>query len=421
MRIVTSHPAKQVIVYDVCAQLAARGHLAAHLAATYYIPERFPYRLASRVPGARGDGLRRELEKRRGPGIPDGTIVDWPWVELASRALQRLPLFGSLLAYREPYRSVEIAHDIHAARWLKRHPGTDLVMPYHGAALRTLQVARELGVPSVLNVIHPMNSNQIVAEEYRKLGYDQPAPPTPGRLWQEIALADFCLTPCEMTTRSLLEHGVPLTRIKEIPLGVDMMRAALPSEHNPSPKVRFLFIGKLSVHKGIHVLRQAWSRLNHPHVTLTIVGSPIRRFEADLVKEWLAENDPRVRIIPNVGPDIRVAYRDADVFVFPSLVEGFGMVTMEAMGSGLPVIVTEGSKAVVRDGTDGFVLEPGNVDALVESMTRLAEDASLRNTLGRNARQQAHLYTWDRFGTELTGWFESIVELYSRTESRASA
>jgi glycosyltransferase involved in cell wall biosynthesis len=122
-----------------------------------------------------------------------------------------------------------------------------------------------------------------------------------------------------------------------------------------------------------------------------------------------------------VGPDIRVAYRDADVFVFPSLVEGFGMVTMEAMGSGLPVIVTEGSKAVVRDGTDGFVLEPGNVDALVESMTRLAEDASLRNTLGRHARQQAHLYTWDRFGTELTGWFESIVELYSRTESRASA
>ena len=421
MRVVTSHPAKQVIVYDVSAQLASRGHLAAHLASTYYVPDRFPYRLTPYLPTDAGRRLTDELAKRRFEALPGSLVVDWPWVELTTRALERLPVLDSLLAFRNPYRIVEFAHDVQAARWLKRNAGIDLVMPYHGAALKTLQAARTLGIPSVLNVIHPMNSSQIVAEEYRKLGSDQPVPPTPKRLWQEIELADYCLTPCEMTTRSLLDHGVPAMRIKEIPLGVDMNRAALPSEHKPSPNVRFLFIGKLSVHKGIHVLRQAWSRMNDPRLTLTIVGSPIRRFEADLMREWLSDHDPRVRVVPNVGADIRVAYRDADVFVFPSLVEGFGMVTMEAMGSGLPVIVTEGSKAVVRDRLDGFVIEPGNVDALVETMTKLAEDAPLRSALGRSAQQQARLYTWDRFGAELTDWFKSIVGLRRGTPARALA
>jgi alpha-maltose-1-phosphate synthase len=409
MRIVTSHPAKQVIVYDVSAQLAARGHLAAHLAATYYTPNRFPYRLASYLPGDRGRRLVRQLQKRQYPALPQELIVDWPWVELTTRALQRLPVFAALLAYREPYRAVEVAHDLRAARWLERHPETDAVMPYHGSALRTLRVARKMGIPSVLNVIHPMSSDRIVAEEYGKLGCHEPLRPTRDRLRRELELADYCLTPSPMTTRSLLELGIPAARIKEIALGVDMSRAAPPSEHEPSPHVRFLFIGKLSVHKGIHVLRHAWSRIGNPNVRLTIVGEPIRPFEAELVRQWKSDGDTRVRFTPNVGPDIRVAYRQADVFVFPSLVEGFGMVTLEAMGSGLPVIVTDGSKAVVRDGVDGFVLEPGDDDALAQSMNRLADDAALRAKLGRNARELAQQCTWDRFGEELSGWLESII------------
>jgi alpha-maltose-1-phosphate synthase len=408
LRVVTSHPAKQVAVYDISAQLAARGQLAAHLAATYYVPDRFPYRLAPSIGGDAGRDLTRQLMKRRFRALPDDLVVDWPWVELTTRALQRVPVFNSLLAYREPYRLVEAAHDLHAASWLRRHPDTDVVMPYHGAALRTLRVARAMGIPSVLSVIHPMSSDRIVAEEYQKLGRPERLRPTAKRLWRELELADYCLTPSPMTTRSLLEAGVPPERIKEVLWGVDMNRAAPLSEHEPSSQVRFLFVGKLSVHKGLHVLREAWARITNPNVTLTIVGEPIRPFEAELMREWTARHDPRVRTIPEAKPDIRAVYRQADIFVFPSLVEGFGMVTLEAMGSGLPVIVTEGSKAVVRDGIDGFVLKPGDVDGLVHCMTRLADNAALRTELGRNAHEQARRYSWTRFGDELSEWLRSI-------------
>jgi len=408
VRVVTSHPAKQVAVYDISAQLAAHGQLKAHLAATYYVPDRFPYRLASFVRGEAGRGLTRQLQKRRFPPLPDELVVDWPWTELSVRVMEQLPVTRSLLRYREPYRAVEVVHDLHAARWLRRHPDTDVIMPYHGAALRTLRAARDLGIRSVLNVIHPVNADRIITEEYRKLGYPGSPTPTRERLWEELELADYCLTPSPMTTSSLLEVGVPAERIKEVAWGVDMNRAALLSEHESSSRVRFLFVGKISVHKGVHILREAWSRIKDPNLSLTIVGEPIRPFEAELMRAWTAEDDPRVRTIPEAKPDIRAVYRQADIFVFPSLVEGFGMVTMEAMGSGLPVIVTDRSRAVVRHGVDGFVLEPGDVGGLVDCMTRLAGDAALRAQLGRNAHEQARRYSWDRFGGELSAWFESI-------------
>ena len=409
VRVVTSHPAKQVAVYDISAQLAAHGQLKAHLAAAYYVPDRFPYRLASFVRGAAGRQLTRQLLKRRFPALPDRLVIDWPWAELALRVLRQLPVTGSLLRYREPFAAVEAIHDLHTARWLRRHPDTDLVMPYHGAALNTLRAARELGIRSVLNVIHPVNADRIITDEYRKLGHPGSPVPTRERLWQELKLADYCLTPSPMTTRSLLEVGVPMERIKEILWGVDMNRAAPLSEHEPSSRVRFLFVGKISVHKGVHILREAWSRFKNPNASLTIVGEPIRPFEAELMREWAAQNDPRVRTIPEARPDIRAVYRQADVFLFPSLVEGFGMVTLEAMGSGLPVIVTESSKAVVRHGVDGFVTEPGDVDGVVQCMNRLADDPVLRAELGRNAHEQARRYSWDRFGAELSEWFESIA------------
>ena len=144
-----------------------------------------------------------------------------------------------------------------------------------------------------------------------------------------------------------------------------------------------------------------------PHVTLTLVGRPRGPVEAEILRTW---TDARVRIVDEIA-DINEAYRDADVFVLPSYVEGFGQVTLEAMAAGLPVVVTERSKAVVRDGVDGFVLQHGDVDALARCMTRLVEDPELRATLGRNAHERAREYSWERFGSELCAWLDSIAAM----------
>ena len=93
-------------------------------------------------------------------------------------------------------------------------------------------------------------------------------------------------------------------------------------------------------------------------------------------------------------------YRAADVFVFPTLLEGLGLVVLEAMACGLPVIVTpRGPDEVVRDGVDGYVVPAGDSNAIIEALERLYSDAELRLQLGRNARLQAERWSWARYAS----------------------
>lgn len=404
LKIVTSHPGNQVVTYDIAAQLVDRGCLTRHLAAVYYVPTRSPYNLAAYVPGDTGCHLREQLIKRRTDAVPDALVVDFPGVELATRALAATPGLRSVLRH-SGVRAIDTAHDAFAASWIRRHRGADIVMPSQGSALRTLRAARDVGAHSVLHVTHPLSHNRIVAAEYRKLGGTAP-PPLPPRLYREIETADYLLTASALTTESLLEMGIPERRIKEVPYGIDMTgydRHEVPRAL--ANEVRFLFVGKLSIHKGLHVLRDAWSTMAGSGLTLRLVGRPTGALEEEIVSTW---RDDRVHVVPEVAI-ISAEYQSADVFVFPSFVEGFGMVTLEAMASGLPVIVTDHSKGVVRHGVDGFVLRPGDADALAHCMRELAAHPDLRAEMSRNARARASQFTWDRFGSDLCAWLTTVV------------
>ena len=404
LRVVTSHPGKQVIVYNIASQLARRGYLVAHLAAVYYIPDRIPYRLAQYVPGEAGERLRGQLLKRRCATVPDQLVVSWPWIELGTRALGELPGLRSALAQGRTYRAANAAHDRLAANWLKRRDDIDIVMAFQGSALRTLQAARKIGARAVLVATHPLSHERIVAAEYAKFGQRAPLP-LREHLLSEVRAADCLLTASTATTDGLLESGVSEDRIKELPYGIDVPASTTIPVRAVRAEVRFLFVGKLSLHKGLHVLRQAWSSIVLPNVRLTLVGRPVGDVEAKILREW---KDDRVTVVDEV-PDINAAYRDADVFVFPSLIEGFGMVTLEAMAAGLPVIVTERSRGVVRHGVDGFVVRPGDAEDLARRMIQLAEEPRLRAELSSRASECAKQYTWDRFGSKLCDWLDDLV------------
>jgi len=104
--------------------------------------------------------------------------------------------------------------------------------------------------------------------------------------------------------------------------------------------------------------------------------------------------------IPNV-PRIMLAeiYRWADVFVFPTLIEGMGLVVLEAMASGIPVIVTpNGPGDVVREGVDGYVVPIRDVDAIADRLDYLRANPEARMQMGANARERALEFTWEAYG-----------------------
>ncbi|GAC1465250.1 MAG: hypothetical protein NVSMB9_04670 [Isosphaeraceae bacterium] len=98
----------------------------------------------------------------------------------------------------------------------------------------------------------------------------------------------------------------------------------------------------------------------------------------------------------------------ADVFVFPSLFEGSAVVTYEALACGLPTIVTPNAGSIVRDGIEGFLIPPGNVEILAERMERIGKDFARRAAMSAAARSRAEEFDWPRYHTAVVDVMQSL-------------
>jgi glycosyltransferase involved in cell wall biosynthesis len=199
------------------------------------------------------------------------------------------------------------------------------------------------------------------------------------------------------------------------PAPSDAGRAAAKSGQGP---LRLLWVGRLTFRKGAHHLFQALRELPPGSAQLTVVSE----VKGDPLLHRLAPDG--VRILGQLTPQqLREAYANADVFVMPSLVEGFGMVFLEALGTGLPIICTEntGGPDVMQSGSEGFVVEAGNVASLKSAIKTLAGDPVLLNEMSERARKAARAWTWPRFREDLRtalAQIESSGPIGSRPSAR---
>lgn len=210
----------------------------------------------------------------------------------------------------------------------------------------------------------------------------------------EIELADRILVGSSFVRESFIAEGVSAEKLVVIPYGADTQLFE-PTEKNASQsaKLRLLFVGQIGQRKGISYLLEAMRRMEGKGDSLTMVGKIQGNDQA------LAPYRHLFRHIPHMPrSELREIYRQADVFVFPTLVEGMPLVVLEAMASGLPVITTSnGPGDIVRDGVDGFLVPSRDRDAIVDRLERLRANPQLRAEMGRNARQRAQAFTWSTY------------------------
>jgi len=216
-------------------------------------------------------------------------------------------------------------------------------------------------------------------------------------LREEWRYADFIACASSFTARSLHHAGCDPANITVVPYGIDV--AEIPFERNAGGRrrCRFLFVGQGVQRKGLHHLLKAWSLVKLPNADLTLILS---RADPGIVK--LAGDNVTI-LAKQTRDDLYQHYNAADVFVLPSLVEGFGLVYLEALAAGCYCIGTENTG--LPDLTSGSqpgnpvidLVEVGSVELLAAALER-AHDLYQRGALDPAAiRRFGQTKRWDKF------------------------
>jgi glycosyltransferase involved in cell wall biosynthesis len=213
----------------------------------------------------------------------------------------------------------------------------------------------------------------------------------------------------------LIKMGVGLDRIRVIPNGVDVGEFAEVGPRRDRNELVGLFVGRLDPdQKGLDVLVRAMSKLpqNYP-LRLRLVGEDWGG--AELLRQ-LAERlgvADRVTMVGKVPrPEVVREFAEADFLVLPSRFEPFGIVLLEAMAAGLPVVASRvgGIPEIVSEGETGLLVEPDNPDALAEALRLLCQDESLRFSMGRSARERVKRYAWDSVVPRILSVFAEALQ-----------
>ena len=177
------------------------------------------------------------------------------------------------------------------------------------------------------------------------------------RRLRDIALADLILVPSDHIARLLLSRGIAQEKIRVIPYAADCRRFRPFEGKDHSSSCTFLFAGGITQRKGIKYLLEAWNRIRRPGWKLQLLGALPES------PGPLSSLPDQVELLGRIGhSEMPARMAQADVFVFPSLFEGSAVVTYEALACGLPGVVTPAAGSVIRNGIEGFVVMPRDVE-----------------------------------------------------------
>ena len=194
------------------------------------------------------------------------------------------------------------------------------------------------------------------------------------------------------------QYGIPESRVVRILNGVDTGNFyPVPSKAKtmtrqrlglPANKAIILYVGRLVPVKGLDVLLRAWALLTEDlrayALLLVVGGGPEQEKLLDLIQTLGLQGSV---LLAGEQEEVRDYYWAADVFVLPSRSEGLSVALLEAMASGLAVVVSDlpGNRAVVRSEENGLLFPVGDTDMLVESLERVMCDPNLRRSIGESA------------------------------------
>lgn len=183
----------------------------------------------------------------------------------------------------------------------------------------------------------------------------------------------------------------------------DTMRQRLSQGHPDSPLL--LYVGRLSAEKEIDRIKPVLETI--PHARLALVGDgPYRQ---DLERHFTGTATHFVGYLG--GQELGAAFASADAFIFPSRTETLGLVLLEAMAAGCPVVAARsgGIPDIVQDGVNGYLFDPNDDRGAITATQKLLANPTERETLRHNARQEAERWGWAAATVQLEQYYQQVL------------
>jgi len=247
-----------------------------------------------------------------------------------------------------------------------------------------------------------------------------------------IRKADAITAISSSIKEEIIKVGGDRHKIYDIPNGVETWRFNEPVKKNVrgifglSKETKIILsVGRNHPKKGYTDLLKGLPKVlsRFPDVKCVIVGKGTESLKP-LIKELKIENTVVLtgpipkdssNSLKNMNyphPDLISIYLSSDIFVLPSLLEGFTLVIPEAMTAGLPVIVTDipGSRDIIKNGVNGLLVPPSSPEALARKIIELLENDNLRNTISQNAKMESKRYDWKIIVKKYIDVYQNVLE-----------
>jgi glycosyltransferase involved in cell wall biosynthesis len=285
--------------------------------------------------------------------------------------------------------------------------GAQAVFAYSSAALETFQIAKQRGLFCILDhATAPRRAEMDLAaavhEHYPAWGKSPPIDPWideyTERQRQEALLADVILCGSSFV-RTMIEDAWGLgAKCKIIPLGITPINAASQHDSVENRPLRVLFVGDEAMRKGLPDLISALKNLPEGEFETRVAGN------LDLTEFGMLEASKMAKMLGSVPrQDMTKQYEWADVLVLPSTSDTFGLVVLEALAHGVPVIASThtGASDAIADGECGFVIPPLRPDIIAEKLAYLNCNRQTLARFAAYASQRAKAFSSDNYGAQL--------------------
>jgi glycosyltransferase involved in cell wall biosynthesis len=342
-------------------------------------------------------------------GIRPSKISSFPWLQTLSMGWPRLPFVGNFSRVQRELNW--LAHDTLDRRAAASLREAGILIALSGQGERSGRRMQALGGWHICDrgSSHIRYQDAILREEHArwKIDYTGIDPRIVAKEEAEYEGADLISVPSGFAEQSFLDMGLPASKMRRIPYGSRRERFR-PEGEPPKDSFNVLFVGHVSLRKGLPYLLEAFSRLKHPRKRLQIVGN-IDRTLLPILSKLPTDNVHYLGAIPNI--QLSKLYAEAHAMVLPSVEEGLAMVMGEAMACGCPVIASRntGAHDFFTDGQEGFIVPIRSSESILRAMQRLADDPSLAANLRLRCVQRMRAEEgWDGYGRK---WRDILEKL----------